>query len=229
MLDRDPVPLEGTSEVVAGELTSLVGIEDLRPAVAGKRLLKRFDTKLGAKRVRQPPCQHGAARPVHDHHQVEEALGHRDVGNAGTPDLVGPLDRQPTKEVRADLVSRRRLARVRALVDRDQPQQPHQPLHPLAIDDVTLGGQPRHHPARAVIGPSQILPVNQSHDRQILGADFGRLPVNRRARHLQQAASLRYRQYRVLALDHRTPLGSAHLPSFRAKKSFSTFNWPICR
>jgi hypothetical protein len=60
-------------------------------------------------------------------------------------------------------------------------------------------------------------------------ADLGWLPVDRRARHRQQPASLRYRQRRVLSLDHRAPFRSAHLPSFRAKKSFSTFNWPICR
>jgi hypothetical protein len=169
------------------------------------------------------------ARLAHDHDQVEEALGHRDISNVGTPDLVRPLDRQPGKEVRVDLVRRRRLARVRALVNRNQPQQPHQPLHPLAIDHVTLGRKPRRHPARAVIGSSQILAVDQRHDCKILGADLGRLPVNRAARHRQQAALLRYRQRWVLALDHRTPFCPAHLPSFRAKKSFSTFNWPICR
>ena len=32
--DGDPVPLEGAGEVVAGELAALVGIEDLRPAMA---------------------------------------------------------------------------------------------------------------------------------------------------------------------------------------------------
>src|SRR5206468_7917677 len=80
-----------------------------------------------------------------------------------------------------------------------------------------------------VIGPSQILPVDQRHDREILGADLGPLPVDRRLRHRQQPALLRYRQRRVVALDHRAPCRSAHLPSFRAKKSFSTFSWPICR
>src|SRR5256885_10378103 len=29
--------------------------------------------------------------------------------------------------------------------------------------------------------------------------------------------------------DQRATFGSAHLPSFRDKKSFSTFNWPIWR
>jgi hypothetical protein len=64
---------------------------------------------------------------------------------------------------------------------------------------------------------------------QIRGADLGCRPVNRRARHRQQPALLRYRRRRILALDQCTPFRPAHLPSFRAKKSFSTFSWPICR
>jgi hypothetical protein len=80
-----------------------------------------------------------------------------------------------------DLVRRRGLVGVRALVDCNQPQQPHQPLDPFAVDEVSLGRQPRRHAAGAVIRPSQVLPVDQRHDREILGADLGRLPVDRRA------------------------------------------------
>src|ERR1700680_487297 len=43
------------------------------------------------------------------HRQVEEALGHRDVR---APDLIDPLDRNPTEQVGVDLVGHRRLARV---------------------------------------------------------------------------------------------------------------------
>jgi len=37
-------------------------------------------------------------------HQVEKALGHRDVGNVGAPHLIDPLDREPAQQVRIDLV-----------------------------------------------------------------------------------------------------------------------------
>src|SRR5262249_14485098 len=40
--DRDFLPLQDVGEVVAGELTALVGIEDLGPAVAGKGFLERL-------------------------------------------------------------------------------------------------------------------------------------------------------------------------------------------
>src|SRR5437660_902326 len=91
-------------------------------------------TQNSAPRVfRQPPRQHRAAYPVHDHHQVEEALGHRDVGDVRAPDLIDPLDRNPTEQVGVDLVGHRRLARVRSLIDRHQAGEPHQTPDPFAV------------------------------------------------------------------------------------------------
>jgi hypothetical protein len=184
------MPLQGIGEVVAGELATLVGIENLGAAVVDERFLERLDTELGTERVRKSPRQHRAAHPVHDDHQVEEALGHRDVGDVRAPHLIDSLDRDPAKEVPVDLVRRGGFARVRALVDRHQPDEPHQAPDPFAIDQMALGCQPRRHPARAVIGPGQILPIDQRHDGAIHLADRGRLTIDRRARHRQQPALL---------------------------------------
>jgi hypothetical protein len=68
------------------------------------------------------------------HHQIEKALGHRDIRNVRAPHLIDPLDRDPAEQVRVDLMLRCRLAGVGALVDRHQPHQTHEPLDPLAID-----------------------------------------------------------------------------------------------
>jgi hypothetical protein len=149
--DGDRVALQGGGEIVAGELAGLVCIEDLRPAVLGERFLECLDTELRAERVRQPPRQHSTAHPVHDYHQVEEALGHRDVSDVRAPDLIDPLDREPAQQVGIDLVGHPRLARVWSLVDCHQAGEPHQTLDPFAIDDVALGRQPCCHPPRAVI------------------------------------------------------------------------------
>ena len=56
--------LQSAGEVLASELAALVGIEDLGPGIAGKRLLERLDTKIGAERVGQPPRQHRPAHPA---------------------------------------------------------------------------------------------------------------------------------------------------------------------
>ena len=50
--------------------------------------------------------------PVHDGDQVEEASSHRQIGDVGAPDLVGPIDPQATQQVGVDLVPFRRLAGV---------------------------------------------------------------------------------------------------------------------
>src|SRR6516164_875656 len=94
---------------------------------------------------------------------------------------------------------------------------------------MALGRQPRRHPPRAVIRPRQVLPINQLHDRAVFLADLRRPAVDRSAGDRQQSALSRYRQHCSLALDQTAPFRPAHLPSFRDKKSFSTFSWPICR
>ncbi len=44
------------------------------------------------------------SEPVHDGHEKDEAARHRDVGDVGRPDLVGPLDRERAQQVREDRV-----------------------------------------------------------------------------------------------------------------------------
>ena len=66
--DHDPVPFQGTGEVVASELAALVGIEDFRSAIARERFLECLDAKIGVERVGEASGEHRAAHPVHDHH-----------------------------------------------------------------------------------------------------------------------------------------------------------------
>src|SRR3954471_23996935 len=46
------------STPVNGELTALIGVEDLRPAEPSQRLFQGIDTEVGVQRVRKPPGQH---------------------------------------------------------------------------------------------------------------------------------------------------------------------------
>jgi hypothetical protein len=43
--DHDAMPLQGAGKVVAGELAALIGIEDLRPAIARERVLEGVDKR----------------------------------------------------------------------------------------------------------------------------------------------------------------------------------------
>src|SRR5688572_29229592 len=100
-------------------------------------------------------------------------------------------------------------------------------IRPLAVDREALGGQPRRHAARPVEGPRQVLTVDQFHQPEIVRADRSRTAVDRRPADLQQVALAADGQGGMRAVDHRATLGPAYLPSLLAKKSFSTFNWPI--
>src|ERR671910_263734 len=162
--------------------------------------------------------------PVHDGDQVDEASGQRNVGDIAAPHLVDPVARQAAEQVGILGVLGRRLAGVGALIDGHQA---HQALNPLAVDREALGGQPRRHAARPV--ESQILTVDQLHQPEILGADRSWTAVDRGPADIQQVALAADGQGGMRAVDHRATLGPAYLPSLRAKKSFSTFNWLIWR
>src|SRR3954463_7284140 len=149
--------------------------------------------------------------------------------NIAAPDLVDPVDRQAAEEVGILDVLGRRLAGVGALVDGHQTHQPHQALHPFAVDGKALGGQPRRHAARPVEGARQVLAVDQLHQPEIVRADRSRAAVDRGPADLQQVALAADGQGGMRAVDHGATPGPASLPSLLAKKSFSTFSWPIWR
>ena len=57
------------------------------------------DAEPGIHGVRQSPGQNVACGPVHDRDQIQEAAAHRNVGDVGAPDMVGPVDCQPLEKV----------------------------------------------------------------------------------------------------------------------------------
>ena len=100
--DPDTSIFQHIGEGDAGELAALVGVEDLRRPVTRKCLFQGRHTKVRIKRVRQPPRQNLAARPIHDRDQIEKAAPHRNVGDVGAPDLVWPADDEPVQKIRID-------------------------------------------------------------------------------------------------------------------------------
>ena len=104
--DRDLLALEDRGGADTRELTALVGIEDVGLAEARQRFLQGFDAKVRLQRDRQPPAQHPAAEPVDDGDRAGEPASHRDVGDVGCPDVVGPRNCQLAEQIGADLVSR---------------------------------------------------------------------------------------------------------------------------
>ena len=92
--DRDGIVQQQAGERGAGELTALIGVEDLRPAAPGQRLLDRLKAERHLQGDRQPPRQDPPAEPVHHSSQIDEAPRHRNVGDVHCPYLVRPLHRE---------------------------------------------------------------------------------------------------------------------------------------
>jgi hypothetical protein len=72
--DLDASVFENLGEGLTGELASLVGIEDFGGAVVVQGFAQRLHAEFGVECVGESPAQDLAAVPVHDRHQVEEAL-----------------------------------------------------------------------------------------------------------------------------------------------------------
>ena len=117
---RDPGadPLQPVGPCEGRELRALIGIHDVRWAELVDRLVQRLDAEVGFQRVGDAPGQHLSGEPVHDSDQIQEALFHRQIGDVGAPDLIGPLHPQAAQQIGVGLVSLRGLAGVGFLVDR---------------------------------------------------------------------------------------------------------------
>ncbi len=176
--DVDAMPLENPGERLRGELATLVAVEDFRDAVGPQGLPQAIDAKPAVQCVRDPPGQHLARVPVDHRHQIREPVRQPDVGDVGTPGLVGPVNLHPPQQVGVDLVLRVRAAGVRARRHARQPQHPHQPLHPLAVDPVAHLPQVDRHLAAAVERMPGVLRVNQCQQGQRPGVRF-RPPARR--------------------------------------------------
>src|SRR5258708_20120688 len=86
--NRDASRFKLAGECGAGELGSLVGVEDSRFAISEQSLLQRFDAKAVVDRVRHPPSQNRATGPIDDRHQIQKAARHWDIGYIRRPHVI---------------------------------------------------------------------------------------------------------------------------------------------
>src|SRR3990172_6407054 len=91
--DAHSGPGQGSGELLAGELTALVSVEDAG-AGSPERPLQGLHTKAAFHAVGDVPRDHVATPPIHYRHEIHEAAAHRHVGDVRTPHLVGRRDFQ---------------------------------------------------------------------------------------------------------------------------------------
>lgn len=83
-------------------------------------------------------------------------------------------------------MAQRGVCRARFRLQRGDTHPPHQPLHPLAVDQMPLGPQQLFHPARAEKRPSRVELVDPTHQRQFVVVGRARLPIDAGTRHPKQ-------------------------------------------
>ena len=112
-------------------------------------------------------------------------------------------------------------------VDGPQPHGSHQSLYSLPAHLYPTPPQPGLHPPRPVEWRLQVLPVNLAHQGQVLFRGRLGTVVEAGTADAQQGALPHYRQLRVFPVHHPPPPLRTHGPDLSAKKSRSTFSWPI--
>ena len=104
--DLDGVSFENVGEFGTGELAALVGVEDLRSAVAGDGLFQCLDTEVRAQRIGVPLGEYPAAVPAHDRDQINKSPSHRDVGEIRGPHVIGTTDAHVPQQIGIDRMRR---------------------------------------------------------------------------------------------------------------------------
>jgi hypothetical protein len=213
-------------ELLAGELASLVGVEDLGAAILRERLPHCVETEVRRQRVGEPPRQHAATRPVQDGEEIDEASTHGNGGDIGRPDVVRANDVQIAQEIGGDPMGRMPLSGAGLAIHGGDPYAPHEAGHMPPSNGVPLvPKQIAEHPGPGK-GILERQRVNPPHQRQLCRRDRHRVVVRRRARHAEQLALPDDRQ-RMSAVDHRGALSKPALVSAPSQQSCSRASCPI--
>jgi len=174
--DTDAFLFEEVGEIFAGELRALIAVEDIRLGVPERSLHGR-DAEEAVQGVGEFPGEHVPAEPVHYSHQIDKAVLQPDVGDVGTPHLVGTLYGHGFEQIGISLGRLSRPAQSGLGIDRFQPHYAHQTRHPLVIDGIPLSLKHCRHTTDPVKRCPGVLLVHQPHQGQVKRRRDGRLVV----------------------------------------------------
>src|ERR1700722_681412 len=175
--DPNLVGLQQAGELGTRELTTLIGIEDLRGAIALNSILGHLSAPFGRHGVADAPIDHKTALKVYDRTQAHISSPHGNGGNIHCPYLIYPVKRQDLEQIRILVVPRVRNRRSRAAVDRLPAPNLHESPDPFSVDLIPGSNQPGAQPSDAEERSTQVLFVHEAQDGQILLALGARLII----------------------------------------------------
>jgi len=161
--------IQGISTRSVDDLVKAMGMNGISKSQVSRLHLLVFDCPPQAlDKDIVPPGQNLPAEPVDDGSEINKAPRHRDVGDIGRPDLVGPRHRQLAQQIREDRVPRRRFRCVWPAVERFNAHPLHQRGDVQAAGLVSLADHNalEHTTARERIFEMQF--IDPTHQRQIV-------------------------------------------------------------
>src|SRR5215467_15706569 len=175
--DQDADALQAPGEFAAGELRTLIAVENLRSADP-QRVFERDQTKVDLQSVGNLPAQDVPAVPVDDRHQIDKTSQQANVSDVRAPNLIRAFNLHIAQQVRINPMLSMPLAQARLRIDRLNPHQSHQPPDPLGIDQFAFVlSQPTGHFLNAIEGALRVLLIDQAHQAQVLRTLCRRLIV----------------------------------------------------
>ena len=137
--------------LVAGELASLVGVQNGRQAVCRHGFPHSMDDRGRVERVRQVRPDDLPAAPVDERRKVHVAALHRDIGDVDRPDLVREFCFVIPQQIRHDGLFEIPPGKIGLRVNGVDAHLFHEPPHGLAADAIALLLQFHDELARAEI------------------------------------------------------------------------------
>ena len=104
LADRHLVFFQDTRKGLAGELYSLITVEDLRLCL-DPRSFQGADAEIALQAVGDLPTDHEAGKPVNDCHEIDESATKPDISNVCAPDLVETYNCNISAQIRVDFVA----------------------------------------------------------------------------------------------------------------------------
>ena len=148
--------------------------------------------------IGERPAHDFPGEGVHDHREIDELLRQTDVGDVRDPDMIRRGEHGLARQIAHDLItmSAVRGARDKRLVAQAQEViEPHQPTHPLGVDDEPFPLQMLGYPAIAVEPIRQRGAMNRIANVGVVALGFARRQMaviagSRQLRELTQMLNL---------------------------------------
>jgi len=202
--DADAFLFESVGVIFTGELRALIAVEDAGFG-APECSFQGCDTEETVQSVGEFPREHVPAEPVHYGHEIDKAVLQPDVGDVGTPHLVGALYAHVFEQIGISLGRLSRPTQSGLGIDRLQSHYAHQPLHTLSIDTIPLVLKPGRHTTGAIKRRLGVLLVDQTHQGQVERRRDCWLVVEAGTRQSQQLTLTIHRD-RSMPRSYETPL-----------------------